>query len=91
MHTNSGNCETRLKCSQDWSRLGLISALSRLCLSYALASISCKHCRSSRNNLYYCITIVAAKEINPQVEFDSIHKRAHVLRHIYIDSKVEKI
>ena len=50
---NSGNYETRLKCLQDWSRLGLVSALSRLCLDYALASISCEHCRSSRNNPHY--------------------------------------
>ena len=54
-------------------RLGFVSASSRLCLSYvstthrlhldyALASISCEHCRSSHNNphcaprhvIYYC-------------------------------------
>ena len=29
------------------------SALSRLRLDYALASISCEHCRSSRNNPHY--------------------------------------
>ena len=35
------------------SGMSFISALSRLCLSYALASISCEHCRSSRNNPHY--------------------------------------
>ena len=33
-----GNYETRLKFSQDWSRLGFVSALSRLCLSYVSAT-----------------------------------------------------
>ena len=60
------------KCSQDWSRLGFVSALPQqlsyvstmphLRLDYALASISCEHCRSSRNHphcvprhiIYYC-------------------------------------
>ena len=31
-------------------RLGFVSTSSRLCFSYALASISCEHCRSSRNH-----------------------------------------
>ena len=35
---NSGNYETRLKCSQDWSRLGFVSALSRLRLGFVSAS-----------------------------------------------------
>ena len=35
---NSSNYETRLKCSQDWSRLGFISALSRLRLGFASAT-----------------------------------------------------
>ena len=39
---DSSNHETRLKFSQDWSRL-----------DYNLISISCQHCRSSRNNLHY--------------------------------------
>ena len=34
-------------------RLGFVSTSSRLCLSYALASISCEYCRSSRNNPHY--------------------------------------
>ena len=50
---NSGSYETRLKCSQDWSRLGFVSALPQLRLHYALASISCEHCRLSRNNPHY--------------------------------------
>ena len=31
-------------------RLGFVSALPQLRLDYALASISCEHCRSSRNH-----------------------------------------
>ena len=50
---NSGNYETRLKCSQDWSRLGFVSASPQLQLDYALASISSERCRSSRNNSHY--------------------------------------
>ena len=57
---NSGNYGTRLKCSQDWFRLGFASATSRLRfgfdllrLDYALALIFCEHCRSSRNNPHY--------------------------------------
>ena len=34
-------------------RLGFVSALPQLRLDYALASISCEHCRSSRNNPHY--------------------------------------
>ena len=45
-------------------RLGLASATSWLRVDYALASISCEHCRSSRNHphcvlrhiIYYCVT-----------------------------------
>ena len=47
-------------------RLGFVSASSRLCLSYAsttpqlrldyaLATIACEHCRSSRNNPHYVL------------------------------------
>ena len=32
---NSGDYETCLKCSQDWSRLGFVSTCFRLCVSYA--------------------------------------------------------
>ena len=63
---NSGNYEPRLKSSQDWSRLGFVSALPQLRLDYALASISCEHYRSSRKNphyaprhiIYYYVTLV---------------------------------
>ena len=49
-----------------WIRLGFVSALPQLRLDYALASISCEHCRSSRNNphcpprhaIYYLIMIL---------------------------------
>ena len=50
---NSDDYETRFKCSQDWSRLGFVSALPHLRLDYALALISYDHCRSSRNNPHY--------------------------------------
>ena len=33
--------------------LGFVSALSQLCLNFVSASISCEHCRSSRNNPHY--------------------------------------
>ena len=82
--TQFGTLRDSRQSSQDWSRLGFVSALSRLrlglvstssrlCLSYVstmphlrldytLASISCEHCRSSRNHphcvprhlIYYC-------------------------------------
>ena len=71
--TQFGTLRDSRQCSQDWSRLGFVSALSRLRigyastmphlrLDYALTSISCEHCRSSRNHphcvprhiIYYC-------------------------------------
>ena len=42
---------TRL--AQNARRIDRASASSRLCLDYALASISCEHCHSSRNNPHY--------------------------------------
>ena len=47
-------------------RLGFASTMPHLRLDYALASISCEHCRSSRNNphclprhvIYYYVTWV---------------------------------
>ena len=42
---------TRL--AQKARRTDRASALSQLRLEYALASISCEHCRSSRNNPHY--------------------------------------
>ena len=45
---NSGNDETR----DNARRTDRASALPQLLLTYALASISCEHCRSSRNNPY---------------------------------------
>ena len=52
-------------------RLDFVSALPQLHLDYALASISCEHCRSSRNNphyaprhiIYYYICLVFSKQI----------------------------
>ena len=65
MHTIRDIRDSR-QCSQDCSRLGFVSALSQLRLDYALASISCDHCRSSRNHphcvprhiIYYYLLII---------------------------------
>ena len=47
-----------------WLRIGYTSTTPHLRFDYAVASISCEHCRSSRNNslfasryvIYYCLT-----------------------------------
>ena len=42
-------------------RLGLASATPHLRFDYALASISCEHCRSSRNNPHYAPRHIIAR------------------------------
>ena len=54
---NSGNYETRDNARRtdrasdsSWLCLSYVSAAPRLRLTFTLASFSCEHCRSSRNN-----------------------------------------
>ena len=70
---NSCDYEIRLKCAQDWSRLGFLSALPQLRLIYALATISCEHCRSLRNNPHY-----APRHIIYYYQLDVVNKRVHI-------------
>ena len=75
--TQFGTLRYSRQCSQDWSRLGFVSALPQLRLGYAstmphlrldyaLASISCEHCRSSRNHSH-CVPRHIIYYFNPEL------------------------